>query len=59
MDYGGIGAIPLGKRGVSAGWDLPKRGTCDNLEKIVAHLSEIRLEVALNVDNESGCNGGE
>ena len=59
MDDGGIGAIPLGESGVGASWDVPERSTGDNLEEGVVHLLEIRFELSLNVDDESGCNRGE
>ena len=54
VDSSGIGAIPLRKSGVGAGGHLPKRGACDNLKEGVTHLGVIRLELALNVDDESG-----
>jgi len=58
-DDNGIGAGPFRKSGIGASWNSPKLDGCDKLEKIVAHLLVIRLEVLLNVDNESGCNCGE
>ena len=54
-DDNGIGAGPFGKSGIGASWHSPKLDAGDKLEKIVAHLLVIRLEVLLNVDNESGC----
>ena len=59
MDNDWVGAIPLGENGSGAGWDIPKRGTGDDLEKLVAHSLDIRFELALNIDNESGCDQGE
>jgi hypothetical protein len=47
VDDGGVGASPLRKRGVGTGWGIPKRGTGDDLEEVVAHLLEIRLEFLL------------
>jgi len=55
-DDNGIGARPFRKSGIGASWNSPKLDAGDKLEKIVAHLLVIRLEVLLNVDNESGCN---
>ena len=52
-----IGTTPCGESGV--GLDVPNRGTCYDHEEAVAQLCVIRLEVALSVDNESGCNCGE
>ena len=44
---------------IGGGWSVLKRSFGDNHEEVVAHLCVIRLEVALNVDNESGRNCGE
>ena len=59
MYDGAVRAIPLGKSGIRASWNVPKRGTGDNLEQRVVHFLKIRFELALNVDNESGCDCGE
>ena len=59
MDDGGIWTIPLGESGISTTWDVPKRGTGNDLEESIIHFLVIRLEVALHVDNESGCDSGE
>ena len=58
-DDNGVGAHPFRKNGIGASWDSPKLDAGDNLEKIVAHLLVIWLEVLLNVNNENGCNCGE
>jgi hypothetical protein len=58
-DNGGVRASPLGKSGVRTGWDIPKRDTGNNPKEVVAHSLEIRLEFALNVNNESGCDRGD
>ena len=44
--------------GSGAGWNVPNRDTGYDHE-VVAQLCVIRLKVALNVDDESGCNCGE
>jgi len=59
MDDGAVGAVPLWKGGVETSWNVPKRGTGDNLEERVVHFLKIRFELALNVDDESGCDRGE
>ena len=59
VDDGGIGAIPLRESGIVASWDVPKRGTGDNLEELVAHFLEIRFEFVLDIDNERGCDCGK
>jgi len=58
-DNNGTEARTFRKSGIGASWNSPKLDAGDNLEKIVAHLLVIRLEVLLNVDNESGCKCGE
>ena len=40
-------------------WDLLKRGAYDNLKEGLAHLGVIGPELALNVDDESGCDSRE
>jgi hypothetical protein len=61
VDDSRIGVTPWGGGGIDVGvtWSPPKRGSGDNPEDFVAHLLAIRLDVALNVDNESGCDCGE
>ena len=59
VDHHGIGATPLGKIGARARWNFPELDTCNNLEGSVAHLLEIRFEVVLNIEDESGCDGGK
>ena len=51
---GGIRASPLRESGIGTGWDVPKRGTGDNLEKGMIHFLVIWFHLALNVDDESG-----
>ena len=53
------GPVHLGKAASGASWNSPELDAGDKLEKIVAHLLVIRLEVLLNADNEGGCNCGE
>ena len=38
---------------------MPKRDVGNNLEEAVAQLCVIRLEIALDVDDENRCNYGE
>jgi len=59
VDDGGIGAIPLRESGIVASWDVPKRRTGDNLEELVVYFLEIRFELALKINNESGCDCGK
>ena len=59
MDDGGIRAAPLRERSIWAGWDVSKRGTGNDLEEGMVHFLVIRLEVALDIDDESGCDRGE
>lgn len=56
---GGIGAIPLRECSIGTSWDVPKRGTGDNLEEGMIHFLVIWFEFALNVDDESGCDRRE
>jgi len=44
-DDNGIRARPFRKSGIGASWNGPKLDDGDNLEKIVAHLLVIQLEV--------------
>jgi len=55
MDDGGIRAVPLRESGIVASWGAPKRGTGDSLEESVPHFLETQLVLALDVDNENGC----
>ena len=55
MDDGGIGTGPLWEHGLRASGNFPERGTGDNCKEGVAHLGVVRLELALDVDDESGC----
>jgi len=55
VNDGGIGAGPLGESGIGTSWDIAERGAGNDPEEIVAHLLKIRFEIALNVENESGC----
>ena len=59
MDDGGIGAAPLRKSGSITSWGIPKRDVGDNLEEVVAQFRKVRLEVVLDVDDESRCDCGE
>ena len=59
MDDGTIGALPFREGGIRTGGDVPKCGPGNDLEERVVHLLEIRLKLALNVDNESGRDRGE
>ena len=59
FDNGGIRTSPLWESGSGTSWGMPKRDVGNNLEEAVAQLCVIRLEIALNVDNENGCNYGE
>jgi len=47
-DDGGIGAIPFRE---STSWYVPRRGAGNNLEEVVVHFLEIRLELALNIND--------
>ena len=58
-DSSGIGAAPLRESGICGGRNVPKRGIGDNLEELEAHLTVIRLEITLNIDDESRCNRRE
>ena len=61
MDDSRIGATPSSESssGGGVGWNAPNRDTGYDHEEVVAQLCVIRLEVALNIDDESGCNCGE
>ena len=59
VDNNGIGAAPLRESSICAGRNVPKRDIGNNLEESEAHLIVIWLEIALNVDDESGCNPRE
>ena len=50
----GIRAIPLRESGICTGRGVAKRDVGDDLEELVVHFLEIRLELALNVNNENG-----
>lgn len=59
MDDGGIRTVPLREGGIGTGWGVPKCSAGDNPEEGVVHLLEIRFEVALNIDDKSGCDRRE
>ena len=59
VDDSRIGAIPLRQNGVEVGWGVAERDVGDNGKHGVAGLGEIRLELALDIDNEGGRDGGE
>ena len=55
VDNGRIGTSPLGQNEMEVGWRVAEGDVGDNRKYNVARLGEIRLELALDVDNESGC----
>ena len=59
MDDGRIRAVPLRKSGIGTSWGIPERGAGNDLEECMIHFLEIGLELALDVDDESGCDRGE
>lgn len=59
MYDGAIGAGPFWEGSSSTSGDVPKRGTSEDLEEGVTHFLEILLELALDVDDESGCDRGK
>ena len=59
MNNGAVRAFPFLESGISTGWDVPQRSAGNDLEECMVHLFEIRFEVILNVDNESGCDRRE
>ena len=58
-DSVGTRTRPLRGNGSGTSWDMAKRDVGDNLEEAVAQLGVIRLEIGLDSDDESGCDGGE
>ena len=53
-----IRTSPLRESGSGTSWGIPKLGVGDNLETVI-QSSVILLEIALNIDNESGCDRRE
>lgn len=54
-----IGTIPLRESSSWASGNLTKLGAGDNGKEGIAHLGKIRLKLALDIDNESGCDRRE
>jgi len=52
-DNNGLWATPRSEDGIGIGWNVSKRDAGDNPEEVVTNLLIIRLEVLLNVDNET------
>lgn len=50
-----IRTSPLRESGSGTSWGIPKLGVGDNLEETIVQSSVIWLEIALDIDNESGC----
>ena len=61
VDDSRIGATPSSESGSGSGvgWNVPNRDIGHDHKEVVAQLCAIRLKVALNVDDEGGCNCGE
>ena len=59
MDNGGIKIWDLRESGSVTSWGIPERNIGDDCEEGVAHLYIVRVEVALDVDNESRCDRRE
>ena len=59
MDDGGIRTTPSGKSGIGACRNLTELCAGNNGEEGVAHLGVVGLKLALDIDNECGCDRGE
>lgn len=59
MDDSRIGARPPRQSGIEVGWVVPERDVGNDGKHSIAGLGEIRLELAFDIHNESGCDYGE